>query len=64
MIWDNYGWSLTLKTGSDESIILTVYYTCVTVQSMQNLYVMNISISEYFLDGPVGVHYREVLLYL
>jgi hypothetical protein len=35
----------------------------VRVQSMWNLHKMNTSYSERFLDGPVGVHYREVLLY-
>jgi hypothetical protein len=34
------------------------------VQSMQNLYIMNTFFSEHFLVGPVGVHYREVLLYV
>jgi hypothetical protein len=31
---------------------------------MRNLHIMNTSYSERFLDGPDGVHYREVLLYL
>jgi hypothetical protein len=30
---------------------------------MWNLHKMNTSYSERLLDGPVGVHYREVLLY-
>ena len=36
----------------------------VIVQLMQNLYLMNTSLTEHILDGPVGVHYIEILLYL
>ena len=34
-----------------------------TDQSMQNLYMMNTSHNERFLQGPVAVHCREVWLY-
>ncbi len=31
---------------------------------MQNLYLMNTSVSEHFLNSPNGVHYIEILLYI
>ena len=43
--------------------MLTIHCIHVNAQSMQNLRIMNTSYSEHFLTGPVGVHYREVLLY-
>ena len=36
----------------------------VRVKLIKNLYIMNTSFNEHFLKGPVGVHYREVLLYI
>ncbi len=38
--------------------IRSVLHTCNRPVNVKSLY------DEHFLDGPVGVHYREVLLYL
>jgi hypothetical protein len=41
-----------------------MHSTHVRARFTRNLYIMNTSLSEHFLDSPVGVHYGEVSLYL
>ena len=55
---------LIKKVHNHRSVVPTTHGIQVIDQSMQNLYLMNTSLSEHFLDSPVGVHYMEVLLYL
>ena len=45
------------------SIVLVMHYARVRIRFTRNLYIMNTSFSEHFLDSSVGVHYREVSLY-
>ena len=47
-----------------QSVLLNMNYIHVRVQLIQNLHIMNTSYNEHFLNGPVSVHYREVLLYI
>jgi hypothetical protein len=56
-------WIVTWKADRNQSIILTVRCTHLSVQLIQNTYIMNTFFSEHFFDGSVDVHHREILLY-
>ena len=63
MYYININEILTKNVHNLRFVILTMHSIHVIVQLMQNLYLMNTSLTEHILDGPVGVHYIEILLY-